>query len=111
MPEGSAGGRPLGEITGSFKPPLQVGQLALDASGAGRQEHGDTDGIAALVFLCKPSGGTERTSSEPTVVSWPAPEEVSEHMPEVFAIRVLDALESTGLHVRSHDGKHLIPAG
>ncbi|WP_328881574.1 hypothetical protein [Streptomyces sp. NBC_00299] len=38
--EGSASGRPLGEISGSFEPPLQVGQLTFDASGVGRQEHG-----------------------------------------------------------------------
>ncbi|MFD8676782.1 NUDIX hydrolase [Streptomyces seoulensis] len=68
-------------------------------------------GIVALVFRCKPSGGTERTSSESTAVSWLTPEEVSERMSEVFAVRLLDALDGNGPHVRSHDGKRLIPVG
>ncbi|MFI2349339.1 NUDIX hydrolase [Streptomyces sp. NPDC019443] len=70
-----------------------------------------THGIVALVFRCKPSGGTERTSRESTAVSWLTPEEVAERMSEVFAIRLLDALDGNGPHVRSHDGKRLIPAG
>ncbi|MEV6667915.1 NUDIX hydrolase [Streptomyces nigra] len=70
-----------------------------------------TRGIVALVFRCKPSGGTERTSSESTAVSWLTPSEVTERMSEAFAIRLLDALDGNGPHVRSHDGKHLIPAG
>ncbi|MFE7270064.1 NUDIX domain-containing protein [Streptomyces sp. NPDC057623] len=60
-----------------------------------------TRGIVALVFRCKPSGGTERTSSESTAVSWLTPDEVSERLPEVFAIRLLDALDGNGPHVRS----------
>ncbi|MFF1770137.1 NUDIX hydrolase [Streptomyces sp. NPDC058249] len=70
-----------------------------------------TRGIVALVFRCKPSGGVERTSSESTAVAWLTPEEVSERMAEVYAIRLLDALDGNGPHVRSHDGKRLIPAG
>ncbi|WP_256113051.1 NUDIX hydrolase [Streptomyces coelicoflavus] len=70
-----------------------------------------TRGIVALVFRCKPSGGTERTSSESTAVSWLTPDEVSVRMAEVYAIRLLDALDGNGPHVRNHDGKHLIPAG
>ncbi|MFF7127568.1 NUDIX domain-containing protein [Streptomyces sp. NPDC008240] len=70
-----------------------------------------TRGIVALVFRCKPSGGTERTSSESTAVDWLTPEEVSERMSEVFAVRLLDALDGNGPHVRSHDGRRLIPAG
>ncbi len=31
-------------------------------------------------------------------------------MSEVFAIRLLDALDDAGPHVRSHDGKHLVQA-
>ncbi|MFJ5653863.1 NUDIX domain-containing protein [Streptomyces sp. JL1001] len=70
-----------------------------------------TRGIVALVFRCKPSGGTERTSSESTAVSWLTPDEVSERMAEVYAVRLLDALDGNGPHVRSHDGKQLIAAG
>ena len=67
-----------------------------------------TRGIVALVFRCKPSGGMERTSSESTAVAWLTPGEVAECMAEVFAIRLLDALDGNGPHVRSHDGKQLI---
>ncbi|WP_327396107.1 NUDIX hydrolase [Streptomyces phaeochromogenes] len=70
-----------------------------------------TRGIVALVFRCKPSGGMERTSSESTAVAWLTPEEVAECMAEVYSIRLLDALDGNGPHVRSHDGKRLIPAG
>ncbi|CAM5444672.1 hypothetical protein SVIOM342S_08927 [Streptomyces violaceorubidus] len=35
-----------------------------------------TRGIVALVFRCKPSGGTERTSSESTAVSWLTPDDL-----------------------------------
>ncbi|MBT2527956.1 NUDIX domain-containing protein [Streptomyces sp. ISL-99] len=69
-----------------------------------------TRGIVALVFRCKPSGGTERTSDESTAVAWLTPEEVTERMSEVYAVRLLDALDEEGPHVRSHDGKRLTPA-
>ncbi|SFN62839.1 hypothetical protein SAMN04487980_102685 [Streptomyces sp. cf124] len=63
----------------------------------------------ALVFRCKPSGGTERTSDESTAVTWLTPDEVTECMSEVFAIRLPDAPDGNSPHVRSHDGKRLIP--
>ncbi|WP_424887667.1 NUDIX hydrolase [Streptomyces sp. XH2] len=65
-------------------------------------------GIVALVFRCKPSGGIERTSVESTAVDWLTPEEVAERMSEVYAVRLLDALDEDGPHVRSHDGRQLI---
>ncbi|MEU4094892.1 NUDIX domain-containing protein [Streptomyces sp. NPDC026673] len=65
-------------------------------------------GIVALVFRCKPSGGTERTSEESIAVDWLTPQEVAERMSEVFAVRLLDALDDAGPHVRSHDGKRLL---
>ncbi|MFE6158944.1 NUDIX hydrolase [Streptomyces sp. NPDC056486] len=68
-----------------------------------------TRGIVALVFRCKQVGGTERTSSESTAVDWLTPEEVAGWMSEVYAIRLLDALEGAGPHVRSRDGKRLTP--
>ncbi|MDF3300564.1 NUDIX hydrolase [Streptomyces tropicalis] len=68
-------------------------------------------GVVALIFRCEPVAGTERTSSESTAVEWLPPDEVRERMSEVFAIRVLDALEGNGPYVRSHDGRVLIPAG
>ncbi|KYK16703.1 hypothetical protein AUW26_15680 [Streptomyces sp. CC71] len=63
----------------------------------------------ALACRCKPSGGNERTSNESTAVSWL--DEVSERIAEFYAIRPLDPLDGAGPHTRSHDGKHLIPAG
>ncbi|WP_458076833.1 NUDIX hydrolase [Streptomyces sp. EMB26] len=65
-------------------------------------------GIVALVFRCKPSGGIERTSAESTAVDWLTPEEVTERMGEVYAVRLLDALDGGGPHVRSHDGRHFL---
>ncbi|MFE3073537.1 NUDIX hydrolase [Streptomyces sp. NPDC059247] len=67
-----------------------------------------TRGIVALVFRCKPAGGTERTSAESMAVDWLTPAEVEERMAEVYAIRLLDALDGNGPHVRSHDGRQLI---
>ncbi|MGW3400409.1 NUDIX hydrolase [Streptomyces zhihengii] len=66
-----------------------------------------TRGIVALVFRCKPSGGAERTSDESTAVEWLTPEQVSERMTEVYAVRLLDAVDGAGPHVRSHDGRQL----
>ncbi|WP_443079432.1 NUDIX hydrolase [Streptomyces sp. NBC_01724] len=67
-----------------------------------------TRGVVALVFRCKPSGGTERTSAESTAVDWLTPDEVVERMADVYAVRLLDALDMAGPHVRSHDGKQLL---
>ncbi|MFF2504929.1 NUDIX hydrolase [Streptomyces sp. NPDC058067] len=66
-----------------------------------------TRGIVALVFRCKPAGGEERTSSESTAVEWLTPDEVTERMSEVYAVRLIDALDGAGPHVRSHDGRRL----
>ncbi|GGR61617.1 NUDIX hydrolase [Streptomyces roseolus] len=67
-----------------------------------------TRGVVALVFRCKPAGGEERTSAESTAVEWLTPEEITARMTEVYAIRLLDALDDKGPHVRSHDGRHLL---
>ncbi|MFI8995702.1 NUDIX hydrolase [Streptomyces sp. NPDC053542] len=68
-----------------------------------------TRGIVALVFRCRPVDGVERTSSESTAVEWLTPAEVETRMAEVYAVRVLDALNSaTAPHVRAHDGRHLL---
>ncbi|MGW1136389.1 NUDIX hydrolase [Streptomyces zhihengii] len=69
-----------------------------------------TRGIVALVFRCKPSGGAERTSDESTAVEWLTPQQVSERMTEVYAVRLLDAVDGAGPHVRSHDGQRLTSA-
>ncbi|MEU1673826.1 NUDIX domain-containing protein [Streptomyces roseifaciens] len=68
-----------------------------------------TRGVVALVFRCRPEGGVERTSSESTAVDWLTPEEVEKWMGEVYAVRVLDALDTAATpHVRAHDGRHLL---
>ncbi|AFR07818.1 NUDIX hydrolase [Nocardiopsis alba] len=69
-----------------------------------------TRGIVALVFRCAPSGGDPRPSDESTAVAWLTPDEVAERMSEVYAVRLLDALDPSGPHIRSHDGKRLVQA-
>ncbi|MFD9066943.1 NUDIX hydrolase [Kitasatospora purpeofusca] len=66
-------------------------------------------GIVALVFRCVPESGSEQLSAESSAVAWLTPEEVSERMAEVYAVRVLDALRSdVALAVRVHDGRRLL---
>ncbi len=67
-----------------------------------------TRGIVALVFRCHAVDGEERTSDESTAVEWLTPAEVSERMSEVYAVRVLDALDASAPHVRTHDGRQLL---
>ncbi|MFI1967964.1 NUDIX hydrolase [Streptomyces cinnamoneus] len=69
-----------------------------------------TRGIVALVFRCRPVGGSERTSDESAAVSWLTPEEVTAAMAEAYAVRLLDALSDDAPHVRVHDGRRLMPA-
>ncbi|MFJ5825878.1 NUDIX domain-containing protein [Streptomyces microflavus] len=60
-------------------------------------------------------GGTERTSDEPAAVEWFTPEQITERMSEVYAFRLLDALDEAGPHVRIHDfptsSRRLAPLG
>lgn len=63
--------------------------------------------IVALVFLCRPVGGEERLSAETSEVRWFTREEVRSRMAEAYAVRVLDALDSTTPPVRAHDGHRL----
>ncbi|MFH8704665.1 NUDIX hydrolase [Streptomyces rubrogriseus] len=68
-----------------------------------------TRGVVALVFRCRPIAGAEQTSSESTAVEWLTPEEAAKTMGEVYAVRVLDALDAGNApHVRSHDGRRLL---
>ncbi|MFE6447661.1 NUDIX hydrolase [Nocardiopsis dassonvillei] len=64
-------------------------------------------GVVALVFRCKPSGGEERPTSEATDVNWFTSNEVQKHIGEVYAIRLLDALNPDNPHVRTHNGVHI----
>ncbi|MET9291270.1 NUDIX domain-containing protein [Streptomyces sp. NPDC003077] len=66
-------------------------------------------GIVALVFRCRPNGGTARPTDEATAVAWLTPEEVEHGMSEVYAVRLLDALGDDPPYVRAHDGRRLVP--
>lgn len=68
-------------------------------------------GVVALVFLCRPTGGRERTSDESTAVRWLTREEVRTLMTEAYAVRVLDALDGGATQVRAHDGRRLLKPG
>ncbi|MFF2744966.1 NUDIX hydrolase [Kitasatospora sp. NPDC058048] len=68
-----------------------------------------TRGIVALVFRCHPEGGSEQLSDESTAVAWLTPEEITDRMGEVYAVRLLDAVRSDTVPlVRTHDGRTLI---
>jgi ADP-ribose pyrophosphatase YjhB (NUDIX family) len=68
-----------------------------------------TQGVVALVFRCTPVGGAEMTSDESTDVRWLTADEVRDRMGEVYAVRVLDALDAVPVpHVRAHDGVRLL---
>ncbi|MFJ7154486.1 NUDIX hydrolase [Streptomyces sp. NPDC101118] len=86
---------------------LEETGIHVEVSGLTGVYKNTTRGIVALVFRCKPAGGTERTSAESTAVAWLTPEEITARMSEVYAIRLLDALDEAGPHVRSHDGRQL----
>lgn len=97
-PPGGGGSREVWKETGIH---VEVDQLTGIYKNTSR-------GVVAMAFRCNPSGGTERTSDESTAVESLAPEQITERMAEVYAIRLLDA--EAGPHVRSHDGKHPLPA-
>ncbi|MFD6347601.1 NUDIX hydrolase [Streptomyces roseolus] len=68
-----------------------------------------TRGVIALVFRCRPTGGVESTSVESTAVEWLTRQEVEDRMGEVYAVRILDALDGVAVpRVRVHDGRHLL---
>lgn len=64
-------------------------------------------GIVALVFRCRVEGGHERLSDESAAVEWLTPDEVTNRMAEVYAVRVTDALLGGAPRVRAHDGRRL----
>ncbi|MFJ4791636.1 NUDIX hydrolase [Kitasatospora purpeofusca] len=68
-----------------------------------------TRGVVALVFRCRPEGGTEQLSDESTAIDWLTLAKVEDHMGEVFAVRVLDALRGDAApSIRTHDGQRLL---
>ncbi|MET7766918.1 NUDIX hydrolase [Streptomyces sp. NPDC005393] len=65
--------------------------------------------IVSMVFRCEAIDGTPTTGAETRALRWATRDEVSELADEAYAIRVLDALDSTSPPaVRAHDGVRLI---
>ncbi len=66
-------------------------------------------GVVALVFRCRVESGEARVTDEARAVCWFTAEEVAAELGEVYAVRLLDALEAAdGPRVRAHDGRRLI---
>ncbi|MGW4813235.1 NUDIX hydrolase [Kitasatospora cineracea] len=68
-------------------------------------------GVVALVFRCHPESGQAQLSDESIAVDWLTPDEVRAHMGEVYAVRIIDALQDEAPHVRAHDGRTLAMSG
>jgi 8-oxo-dGTP diphosphatase len=68
-------------------------------------------GVVALVFRARVVGGTAGPTEESVAVDWWTADEVTDRMGETFAVRVLDALDATGVPVRLHDGVHVLAEG
>jgi 8-oxo-dGTP diphosphatase len=66
-------------------------------------------GIVALVFRCHIVTGDLAPGHEAAEVRWLSPEQITEHMDEAYAARLLDALRSGPPAVRAHDGLVLLP--
>jgi 8-oxo-dGTP diphosphatase len=66
-------------------------------------------GIVALVFRCRPIGGSLTENSEVAGFRWIRESDVSSIMSEAYAIRILDAYRNDGAPaIRSHDGVRLV---
>ncbi|GAA0904101.1 NUDIX hydrolase [Virgisporangium aurantiacum] len=65
-------------------------------------------GVVALVFRAHAVGGTAAPTDESAVVDWWTTDQVAARMGETFAVRVSDALSSSEVAVRIHDGERII---
>jgi 8-oxo-dGTP diphosphatase len=66
-------------------------------------------GIVALVFRCRPAGGTLATGAESADFLWATNEQLDGLMQPVYAIRLHDALCYTDRPaIRSHDGARVV---
>jgi 8-oxo-dGTP diphosphatase len=66
-------------------------------------------GIVALVFRCTVTGGEPSLGDETAAFRWATESDVGELVSEAYAIRVLDALRSSGrAAIRKHDGQQLL---
>ncbi|GAA3223196.1 NUDIX hydrolase [Dactylosporangium siamense] len=68
-------------------------------------------GVVALVFRATATGGRAAPTDEAAAVEWWTPARIEAETDEVFAIRVLDALDSHDTAVRLHNGVTLLPDG
>lgn len=66
-----------------------------------------TQGIVALVYRCRPSGGEPHATEEAREIRWMTSEEVQSAMVPAFGVRVLDAFEESS-QSRAHDGVNLV---
>jgi 8-oxo-dGTP diphosphatase len=67
-------------------------------------------GIVALVFRAKAVAGDPQPTPEAQDVQWLTRDEVIARVPEVYAARVLDAMDAADRPpIRHHDGVHLQP--
>lgn len=67
-------------------------------------------GVVALVFRAKPVSGEPQPTDEAQDVQWFTRDEVVARVPEVYAVRVLDAMDAADCPpIRHHDGLHLQP--
>ena len=66
-------------------------------------------GIIALVFRCRPIGGTLTENSEVTGFRWVRESDVNSIMSEAYAVRILDAYRHNAVpSIRDHDGVRLV---
>jgi len=65
-------------------------------------------GVVALVFRAKVVSGEPRPTPEAQDVQWLTRDEVIARVPEVYAARVLDAMDAKDrTPIRHHDGVHI----
>ncbi|GAB7191561.1 NUDIX domain-containing protein [Kineococcus sp. NUM-3379] len=68
-------------------------------------------GILALVFRARPVTGVFRSNEEAKSAHWLTREEIAGLVQEVYAIRLLDAIDTTGIpRIRDHDGVRVVRA-
>jgi ADP-ribose pyrophosphatase YjhB (NUDIX family) len=66
-------------------------------------------GIIALVFRCRPIGGSLTENAEVAGFRWIREADVSSMMSEAYAVRILDAYQYNAVpSIRDHDGVRLV---
>lgn len=68
-------------------------------------------GIVALVFRCRALNEPLASTPEAQEIRWLDRAELSSHMGEAYAIRMLDALDTDTTQVRAHNGVALLANG